>query len=80
MDWPDICDLVYGVNPMQSFKATPKTDGDPGRDLAFVFSQGSQLNSSSCTLKTKPTACKAEVSQPACASRDTRVSTSTLLI
>lgn len=40
MDLPDICDLAYGVNPMQSFKATPKTDGDQGKDLAFVFSQG----------------------------------------
>lgn len=65
MDWPDICDSAYGVNPMQSFKATPKTDGDQDKDLGFVFNQGSQLNLSSCILKTKPTACKAEVSQQA---------------
>lgn len=68
MDWPDICNVAYGVNLIQSFKTTPKTDGNQDKDLVFICNQGSLLNISSCTGKTKPTTCKAEVSQQAWAS------------
>lgn len=68
MVWPDICSVVYGVNLTQSFKATPKTNGNQGKDLVFAYNHGSLLNLSSCIWKTKPTTCKAEVSQQAWAS------------
>jgi hypothetical protein len=44
MGWPDIYNVVYGVNLIQSFKATPKTDRNQGKELEFVFNQESLLN------------------------------------
>lgn len=44
MGWPVIYNVVYGVNLIQPFKTTPKTDGNQSKELEFVFNHESLLN------------------------------------